>query len=65
MLRRLLPYVKTTQHFSDVELDVQKSDVFAKYDAQKVVALSQIVTYVMRAHIKYSAQLMGCCYIAI
>jgi hypothetical protein len=37
--------VKTTQHFNDVELDVQKADIFTKSDAQKVVALSQVATY--------------------
>jgi hypothetical protein len=26
--------VKITQHFSDVELDVQKLDIFAEFDAQ-------------------------------
>jgi len=26
--------VKITQHFNDVELDVQKLDIFAEFDAQ-------------------------------
>jgi hypothetical protein len=42
--------VKTTQHFNDVELDVQKANIFAKFDAQKVVALSQVATYVKSPH---------------
>jgi hypothetical protein len=44
------PNVKTTQHFNDVELDVQKGDIFAEYDAQEVVALSQVATYVKCPH---------------
>jgi hypothetical protein len=42
--------VKTTQHFSDVELDVQKANIFAESDAQEVVALSQVATYVRSLH---------------
>jgi hypothetical protein len=43
-------FVKTTQHFSDAELDVQKADIFTEYDAQKVVTLSQVTTYVRSPH---------------
>jgi hypothetical protein len=42
--------VKTIQHFSDVELDVQKVDIFTKSNAQEVVALSQVATYVRSPH---------------
>jgi hypothetical protein len=35
--------VNTTQHFNDVKLDVQKADLFIESDAQKAVALSQVV----------------------
>ncbi len=42
--------VKTTQHFSDVELDVQKVDVFIESDAQEAVTLSQVATYVSSPH---------------
>jgi hypothetical protein len=42
--------VKTTQHFSDVELDVQKPNIFVEFDAQEVVALSQVATHVKSPH---------------